>query len=696
MGNNRHEGHRPGPFDTPASSVRSKKSSSKKSKGKHHASREANVKTPNPSPRSEVESELFVTQDESTAEPSSGKTRHRVARPSVETSTPSKSEKKKKKHRKSNPNPEAANLLFSGTADDISAHHPGTRADHPENTRHNQSASTILQQASSDRIERAPNTNHHAQSRHQVSEIHEPRQSLLDLQPCQRDIYLQTKIESSSTYQNPYFEKKSVHKQAGETRNGRQIDSYRPNYPTPATMQQLKAREVSVPRNLCTCKGVPAQYSRETRSVPQKYWFHDDRTAYEAHLREIVGCKGHPQGVINESKRLVSEIDHIARQNQRPLSTAPAYRYAGYPPVLKGIEGPHHLTAIQPHREPSLNAGSVLSKTNLQAPVSRASLPTASDRALKGRDVNIIAHDRATNTFIKQEKENIEAILPTNQTRGILDLTMTSPPRGPRQRQGIVSPSPNTKRFRHSTLPPSLSHKRKVTSATEPHPRQAMEATYERSKKRIRSQREQVNQLFQVMENEIEFLRLENSHEGHGVANRGSENLGISNDVDMPDVALGGRNARPRMPVEIQREVQLRHTIEEPVNRRVNATTAAPRPNVANPGAAVAAARPQIQAEAGNVQSPANRRKKTVYKSVAEQKIIKPEYPAVVPATGRASDLELIRIGKMRSTYGRHVAAPYAFTWSGTLRAAFTYLLARKDDEGNSAWTALEISRIRR
>ena len=58
----------------------------------------------------------------------------------------------------------------------------------------------------------------------------------------------------------------------------------------------------------------------------------------------------------------------------------------------------------------------------------------------------------------------------------------------------------------------------------------------------------------------------------------------------------------------------------------------------------------------------------------------------------RESDANLIEYGKLLNGYERHVRAPYAFTWSGRLRAAYDRLMSGRGDEGERAWSDKEIA----
>lgn len=82
-------------------------------------------------------------------------------------------------------------------------------------------------------------------------------------------------------------------------------------------------------------------------------------------------------------------------------------------------------------------------------------------------------------------------------------------------------------------------------------------------------------------------------------------------------------------------------------------------------------------------------------KSRAERKATdRPEYPRDVPIELRESDDALIEIGKIVTGYQRHVAAPYAFAWSGRLYTEYDSLLDREGDDGKCVFTTSEKRRL--
>lgn len=100
---------------------------------------------------------------------------------------------------------------------------------------------------------------------------------------------------------------------------------------------------------------------------------------------------------------------------------------------------------------------------------------------------------------------------------------------------------------------------------------------------------------------------------------------------------------------------------------------------------------PNAAPQSGNIpERPRARKRKQ--KPVAERKRRLPELSRDVPAHLRLPDADLIAIGRNSSSYERHAAAPYAFTWHGQLLAAYDHLL----DWGDDGWTAKEIKRVAR
>ncbi|KAL9004671.1 MAG: hypothetical protein Q9188_002531 [Gyalolechia gomerana] len=69
-----------------------------------------------------------------------------------------------------------------------------------------------------------------------------------------------------------------------------------------------------------------------------------------------------------------------------------------------------------------------------------------------------------------------------------------------------------------------------------------------------------------------------------------------------------------------------------------------------------------------------------------ERQLLKPKLERNVPHSQRASDEELIRIGRYEKPYIRHDAAPYAFRYDGKLYAEYHYL-GNKTDTSGERWS---------
>lgn len=69
--------------------------------------------------------------------------------------------------------------------------------------------------------------------------------------------------------------------------------------------------------------------------------------------------------------------------------------------------------------------------------------------------------------------------------------------------------------------------------------------------------------------------------------------------------------------------------------------------------------------------------------SVEEQQLRRPKLDRYVPHDRRTSDQELIRIGRYKKRYDRHISAPYAFRWDGKLFSEYRYLVDRIDTNGD-------------
>ena len=81
-------------------------------------------------------------------------------------------------------------------------------------------------------------------------------------------------------------------------------------------------------------------------------------------------------------------------------------------------------------------------------------------------------------------------------------------------------------------------------------------------------------------------------------------------------------------------------------------------------------------------------------KSIAQQKLEKPELSADVPVDQRLPEEEIIQLGRRKFAYSRHEGAPYAFNYRGKLRKEYRYLLTKVGADGKTVWIAEEVARL--
>ena len=81
-------------------------------------------------------------------------------------------------------------------------------------------------------------------------------------------------------------------------------------------------------------------------------------------------------------------------------------------------------------------------------------------------------------------------------------------------------------------------------------------------------------------------------------------------------------------------------------------------------------------------------------KSIAQQKLEKPELSAHVPVDQRLPEEEIIQLGRRKFAYHRHEGAPYAFNYRGKLRKDYRYLLTKIGGDGRTVWIAEEVARL--
>lgn len=81
-------------------------------------------------------------------------------------------------------------------------------------------------------------------------------------------------------------------------------------------------------------------------------------------------------------------------------------------------------------------------------------------------------------------------------------------------------------------------------------------------------------------------------------------------------------------------------------------------------------------------------------KSIAEQKLEKPELSPDVPQNERLPEADIIDLGRRKLAYTRHESAPYAFNYRGKLRKEYRYLLTKVGLDGKTVWIAEEVARL--
>ena len=83
--------------------------------------------------------------------------------------------------------------------------------------------------------------------------------------------------------------------------------------------------------------------------------------------------------------------------------------------------------------------------------------------------------------------------------------------------------------------------------------------------------------------------------------------------------------------------------------------------------------------------TPPNTRRKN-YVPADERKQSKPVLSRHVPPRDREPDEKLIEYGRLKCTYDRHLAAPYAFRWCGKLYHEYRYLVGLRGKGGELLW----------
>ncbi|MDI1493540.1 MAG: hypothetical protein OHK93_005330 [Ramalina farinacea] len=98
--------------------------------------------------------------------------------------------------------------------------------------------------------------------------------------------------------------------------------------------------------------------------------------------------------------------------------------------------------------------------------------------------------------------------------------------------------------------------------------------------------------------------------------------------------------------------------------------------------------------ESTNAMPPPPLPRKPKSKSIAQQKLEKPELSPDVPQDERLPEADIIDLGRRKLAYARHESAPYAFNYRGKLRKEYRYLLTKVGPDGKTVWIAEEVSRL--
>ena len=592
-------------------------------------------------------SELFVSDESPNVRIKQEKTNESV-RPSLDPSTPSKSCKKHKKKKKQHKSRSDRTTPASQSVEHGSERPtpiPAGRLGHPRGDDRGRGGSSEASHVKNDQRSRS----HDGHSHRRKKDRRKRRQySALDETP---------------THPQQKEPKKPHHSLLSAS--------------DPAT---VRSREVPDTLRESTNLSLPARANSNNSALP-------NLVAREVNLGrtydKIDPTADHPDGA-----SLLGLSHHSASQNAgsatRQSSIAPPNFYHGVPRGLKSMNPRGETSTMASPRELAPQSKSSCGKPGLQD--NRSTKTTVSDRPMLARkDTNAVIRNRPNTPPIKREGDHGASTRPQTDGRSYIDLTQQTPPKNQAQALTMASPSPIARRARHVTLPPSIPQKRKAVGNARPN--EPVLDLYDRNMKRLRAQRARNNEFFEEMENEMRLFRFQSLPR----AQITSKDNGTQS---KPDDRLSLRHAGPvASEVDDPGEGRSAPRSHENANNRTdrgdNTTTVASRSHVA----------PPQQRERGNpapvIGTTANIRPKKG-PTVEEQKQHKPEFPSDIPEHGRASNDELIRIGKMRSRYGRHCAAPYAFSWHGRLRASFTFLLTKQNEDGTPAWSASDIARIRR
>ncbi|KAG8525301.1 uncharacterized protein KY384_008945 [Bacidia gigantensis] len=396
----------------------------------------------------------------------------------------------------------------------------------------------------------------------------------------------------------------------------------------------------------CTCTNLPPCFRK---NIARPETFAGTEANFFKHVMQIATCQGHSEKLRQAARGILLER-----------------RLGGKQEANARFGGSQH--AATDNREGAAVDSSLT--TNMTEQNRFTNKNTENISLSKITATAHVPHEKRSN---QQKKSN------GNEQSTTVVIDLTTPKKASNTfAAALATPSPSARRVRHQTEPPQLSKKPSKPTKKVDRPQEVRSGSSRNENAAHQSPGTAVKGVLTDFKNS--FQKLETLMQGVNF-NPGAEATQTSqiNHSTLNQAFVQENNQGP---------------VIQPLNNandRGDPVTRAAAPTLPTQ-TAPAAQQPQDRPVADGVVHPQRQRKR---KTAAERKVQYPPLDPALPATGAASDADLITYGKIKNAYQRHVAAPYAYYWGGRLHASFKYLLGRAGTNGLPSWTPEEIYRIR-
>ena len=396
----------------------------------------------------------------------------------------------------------------------------------------------------------------------------------------------------------------------------------------------------------CTCEMLPEFFTRDWNNIPHERYWPGGRLEFLEHLKQISGCRGHPDRVIKHCQKIL--------------------RAANYPERITG-------------------AAAIDFAERNSSPLARLPLRTHDHRSG--------SRFKGTEPLEPESTKPSESIAEEHCARG------SHKEKFPRQRR-MANPKP-----RHVADMTELEDYDPVTSRVGSSPEIMLSSAFPRIKRSSPSARRELGDA-KVESTVPGNLKASGSSAASGTTpkverptSKRHHIVPLSQPINNEGHKAISRTGGPLQPLStntMSSDKTLR-VVEKVVQDHMKQVEEMLKPiydifrdgftNLTQDPAAASVSRENVEEPA-----PPPRKKR---KSNAEKKAEKPVFSREVPRDQRLEDDALMEIGLEVSGYKRHQQAPYAFSWNGRLFAEYDYLMGNRDEHDNPVWDCKVLARLK-